>query len=110
MATAIVDRFSGRAVVRGEDGRVFILQHNKNGGKPQDAGKIHLEKFLQPAMVEPLSNYDAGDYPYEALQLYLVKAYREESTLTLILISLDPTNRYKTRRLATTEALTNRSE
>ncbi|MDP3956639.1 MAG: hypothetical protein Q8P97_01435 [bacterium] len=106
MPYAIVCRLTGRAVVGEEDGRIFILEHDKNDGKPKDAKGVHLGMFLQPAMSE-LIQYDPGDYPYEGLQTYLVSAYREETTLTLISISLDPTNRCKVRRLATEAALAN---
>jgi hypothetical protein len=99
MPIAIVDRRGGRAVVREGDGRIYVLDCGKAAGAPQDGSGVHLGFFLQPAMTQ-LTEYDAGEYPYERLQSYLKCAHGQEGALLMILISVDPEEGSKTRRLA----------
>lgn len=112
MAKAIVDRLGGRAVVIEQkkvwDGKetIYVLEHDKFDGKPRDGRGVHLGMFLQPAMAQ-LSEYDAGDYPYEGLRAYLERAQREELTLVLILIAIDAKDARRTRRMAAKAALAN---
>ena len=98
MAKAEFDRMGGKAFVYEPDGRIFVLEHDKD--KPEDGSGVHRGMLLQPAMTTIEHRDDVGEYPYADFHRYLRTSHLQGQTLMLLLISVDAESSLDTRKVA----------